>query len=607
MKIDISQFAGISPKVAVHLLPDQNTVTAQNARLDKGDLRAWREMLHEQDISNTSIKSLFKWLENSNEHWCVSANALNFVRSPLASDAYERVYFTGETQPRFLADDKKSAPFDFSTDFQKLGVAAPTAAITSATGYTAGGSTYRAYFYCYRNRYAEQGPPSPLKIITDYASGDVTLTGFTAPTAGYGIDGTNLAKVIIYRTNSSTSGNAEFQEVGSFYTSAVATWATHTFTDNVTDANLGVVCPSTNYYPPDSSLKGFVLLPSGVIAGYKNNEVHFSEPYLPHAWPTDYIINVEGNVVGLGVLPATLVVLTDGFPSVIVGYTPGSYTKEKYTSFYPCLSARGIVSTPLGVMFPSKEGLIVVDQNGPRNLTQEIMSEHDWSEFYPTTIHGHWYAGKYIGFYNGGADNQGGFIFDLENGIFSTIGKYCDAGHVSFGDGNFYVVRETGEGTSTYAIYEWAGDPFNYMLYLLRSKTFLHAWKANYAAAQVLIDQPFYDAWKADAEENYDGWEVNVDTIDDDLIGGDINEDDINDQCINGDNLMDISSISFSESVIFRYYVNGELVLSKVITGNAPFKLPIQRGKRIEFELEGFVPVQRVIIGSGMKDMVVEE
>ena len=60
-----------------------------------------------------------------------------------------------------------------------------------------------------------------------------------------------------------------------------------------------------------------------MIAGWKDNEVWFCEPYRPHAWPVKYVVNVDYPIVGLGTIDQSCMDADVGAsPTVVVEHSP---------------------------------------------------------------------------------------------------------------------------------------------------------------------------------------------------------------------------------------------------------------------------------------------
>jgi len=656
MKIQIDKFKGRIPKLADHNVPQDSAALASNIRIERNDLRSWQAPLLELAIGVTSPKSLFRYDESAQEHWIWDNASLDFVKTPMASDTWERVYFSGKSEPRYLANDIVGSPFDFATDYKKLGVPAPTTAPT-AGGYTTD-SNYRAYFYTYVSRYGEEGLPSPLEIITDYDTGNVELTTIATPPADRALKttvGGYAPKVYLYRTNASTSGTAEFQfvcearwfEAAHSYvigdytiylnelwictTNHTGAWNASNFTEgeNVADADLGEVCPSEVWNPPDADLQGFTTMANGSVAGFKDNEVHVSIEYLPHAWPQAQIYPVDDTVVGIEPYGTGLVIMTQAFVYLLTGPTSATLNKIKFDTFLPCVSKESIVSTPWGVIYASYLGLVRVTQNGPVDYTHAIMGKEEWSAYVPSTLRGVFYDNKYFGSYTTGQSDQSvwGFIYDMQNENFTESQYYYDASFLSDSDGNMYIVKRHTPSDTNRGIYQWQGQNFNYVQYFWKSKIFILTENVNFSIAEVLVDQKFYvDIIQAIIDSNYlEG--LNAAIFATGAIGGAINQETINGDLlvlpyagtdprtwanaagyeVNGDALYNIFNVSMSPDLTFTLYVDDELKFTKTLVDNydIPFKLPKGfRKKRVQIGLTGYIPVQRVSIATSRKELM---
>lgn len=610
------------PKIEAHLLGNNNAQIASNVNLVKGSLRAVKAPLRIAALNLTSIKSLQIFVENTNSHWVESENDLDYARSPIAGDTYERLYFTGETEPRFFANDNISSPFDSAADFIKLGIPQPTAAPT--VGSSGGGAIYRAYAYTYLSSYGDKGPPSLSDSISDYSSGNVTIEDIVDAPTGRAID-----KIYLYRTNSSGSGVAEFQfvleaawfnattsyAVGDFViyltdlykcttTHPAGAWNAGHFTagDDVADADLGEVIDSFwvkagviySYEPPPAAMKGLISLPNNVFAGFVGNELHLSEPYRPHAYPSAYKISFDHQIVALGFFGTTIVVLTDGYPFLVYGTHPSSMSKQIISAFYPCIFKRSVVSENNAVFYSSKEGRIKINQDGAINATFDIIDEDTWeSSYLPTLTVWHLYGGKHFGF----PGSAPGYVIDFANGIIYRLSIDAHAGHISIGDGKFYIVTDDLDAVDEndppanmpLCVKEWAGDPSNYLQYTWKSKKHILDFDVNMGYARVQLDQLFYDDVIA---------LLNLATLNASLFAtadlqGALGRNAIGTIRLAGDILYDMEGVSMSPDVTFKLYADGVLKFTKTLTGAfTTFSLPTGYESKIyEYELSGYVPV----------------
>ena len=637
MKIQIDKFKGRIPKLADYNLPNDYAAKASNINIDYADLRGFPEASYIQDVGEVTPKALFRFDEGANEHWIWDDASLNFVRTPLASDTWERVYFSGLAQPRYLTNDFLSDPFDFSTDYKKLGVPAPASAPTP--GNYAPGANYRAYIYTYVSRYGEEGLPSPIGAIEDYDSGNVELDDIATPPADRALKTTvdgYIPKVYFYRTNSDAAGIAEFQficeadwfddgvsySIGDYtvYSNELyictnphlGAWAGGDFSkgENVDDADLGEVCPSETWNPPDASLKGFVTMANGSIAAFKDNEVHVSIEYLPHAWPTSQRYPVDNTIIGIAAYGTSLFVMTTAFVYMLVGPNSNQLTKIKFNPFLPCVSKESIALSPIGIIYASYAGMAIATPDGPTPYASESMGKEVWSGYLPATIRSTFYDNKYIASYSTGDADQElwGFMYDIQEHNFIELQDYYNAYFLSESDGNLYVIKRKGPSNDTRAIYEWQADLYNYVQYFWRSKVFILTDPVNFSIAEVLVDKNFYGDILAKVVENEYLAELNAAIWATGAIGGAINQEAINNAYeINGDALYNINDISISPNITFTLYVDDELKFTKTLIGNydKPFRLPKGfKNKRVQMGLTGYIPIQRISIATSRKELM---
>jgi len=634
LKLGPDKFSGEVPKVAAHLLGNDNAQVASNVNLVKGSLRSVKAPLRTAALALTTINSLQLFTENSNDHWVESVNDLDYARSPIAGDQYERLYFTGETEPRFFANDNISSPFDSSVDSIKLGILQPAAAPT--VGSSGGGSDYKAYFYVYLSSYGDKGPPSLAGEITDYNTGNVTIEDVEAAPSGRAIE-----KLYLYRTNTSGTGTAEFQFVleatwfdesesyviGDFViyltdlykctTNHSGAWNGGNFTagDDVADADLGEVISSYwvrggiiySYDPPPATMKGLISLPNGVFVGFDGNELLLSDPYRPHAYPFAYKISFDHQIVALGSFGTTIVVLTDGYPFLVYGSHPSAMSKHKISSFYPCLFKRSVTSEKNAVFYSSKEGRIKINQDGAINATFEMIDEDSWENVYfPTSAVWHLCGGKHFGF--PGSDT--GFVIDFDNGIIYRLSIQAHAGHISIGDGKFYIVADDLDAIDEndppenmpLCVKEWAGDDTNYLQYTWLSKKYVLSYEVNMGYARVFLDGAFYNG----ILDLLDLAALNATLFATGDLEGAMGRNAIGTIRIAGDILYDMEGLSMSPDVTFKLFVDGALKFTKTINKtDSIFALPIgYQDRKYEMELSGYVPAKQVNIAPTAEELL---
>lgn len=407
----IENFGGMVPAREEFLLPDTAAARSENAWLYSGALLGTNTptLLRSVAASSARVYRIPNGYPDavhiSNSTWLDFTDAdTEVIRAPIVGDTYSRYYWVAPTtQARYntLARIKAgntggNAPFF-------LGIPSPANAPTvSPSGGSSGTTSTRAYVYTWVSRYGEEGPPSPATTTTGKQDDTwhITLTA-----ADPGDLGTNrdLARVRIYRTVTGSNG------VATFYLVVDQAIGTTTYNDTQTDAAVTAnqQIQSTNWSAPPTDLQGWVTMPNGIIAGFRQNEVWFCEPYRPHAWPAIYTLAVEYPIVGLGVVGQTLVACTQGRPITFTGVNPSSMSQSTIAQLEPCISRASIVSTPEGVYYGSPNGLVLVNYGAATNITASFVTKDKWNQLAPvSTLRGARLGSAYYGF---GGTQQGVF------------------------------------------------------------------------------------------------------------------------------------------------------------------------------------------------------
>jgi hypothetical protein len=487
--IRLDSFSGISPRTGpADLAPNQAQV-AKNTKLQSGDIRPWRKPLLNYAPATADVRTIYRMLNPATAAtaWLEWGTDVNVVTGPVADTTEIRVYYTGDSTPRKtnwnLATTSGSGVKPFPNAYLQMGVPAPAAAPTlSATGGTAPTET-RAYVYTYVSTFGavlEESGPSPAATVTCNSSGaTVTVSAFsTAPTTAAGY---NITAIRIYRSITGTS-SVSYQLVGQVSVTPSTGAASGSYSDTTTAANLGVVLPSLYYLPPPSDLKGLVAMPNGVLAGFTGNQVWFCEPYLPHAWPSSYMLTVGAPIVGLGVFGQSLVVCTTSNPYLISGSTPGSMTQEKLPLNEPCVSKKSIVGDQYGVLYASPNGVVSIAPGSMDVISRPLMTRDEWQTYAPTSIVGAIYQNMYLAFYETAGAKSCLVFMRGDSPPLITLENDAKAVYVDSTTANVFVAQSDNK------IYQLDGDTVNNMFYEWMSKKFIMPAPTNFAALKAQAD-----------------------------------------------------------------------------------------------------------------------
>ena len=606
--IRIPAFGGMIPRLGSRLLPDTAAVEAVNCKLWSKEARPWNALLTANEPSKTgTIKSIYLF-GTSPQYWLHWNEDVDVARAPIAGDTTERTYFTGTDAPRVTNATlvNTGAGTDYPKDSYLLGVPIPAAAITAALG--AGGSgTPRAvrYVYTYVTGMGEEGPPAAASNeVTALPGQTVNLSGMSvAPAGDY-----NITAKRIYRLNTGSSDSV-------YQFLAEVAIGTTTYADSTLDQNLGEALETAAWIAPPSGMKGIIALPNGILAGFVDNIVCFCEPYYPHAWPVAYQVTLDFPIVAIGAYGTSVVAATVANPYVIYGSTPGAMQASKIPEFHGCVSKRGLVSLRSGVVFPTSNGLVLVNNpNAATKITEAIMSRDEWQALYPDTIVAAVHDGRYFAWYETGLVNGvmtgGGFVLDPDNigaGI-TKLNFLARAAHTDHETGKLYVLTDS---SGTNLIRQWEGSTSKLDLDW-KSKPFVLREPVNMAFARVSADfsqNLTADESAACESERSTALSTNQATIDAGDILGAVGDAPIGEYELAGDNLVDVPSCDPSQSMAFTLYAadeQGVMVerLSKTITSNRAFSLP--RGyESTEFQVRavGQIPIKEIALATSEEEL----
>jgi hypothetical protein len=599
--ISIKQFGGASPRTGKRLLHENGAKAVINSKLFSGELRPWRRSKVVQELETaTPPKTLYRM---AGAFWMVFDDDVDIVRGPLPGDTDERSYLSGLGKPKvttktFIARARAGGAM---IDTVMLGVPAPKSAPAAVVMRGSGGVNSRSYLYTYVNAFGEEGPPSPPSQVLDTEdTASVLLSGLENPEGAAAGESPDIRRRRIYRTVTNSQGESLWllvDEIGIEQSS---------FVDNATDDELGGALLSGEFYPPPGDLQGLSILPSGVLAGFRGNEICFSEPLYPHAWPLRYRLVTEDPIQAIGVYGNSVVAATTSSPYLITGSDPAAMSMSRIASVQPCMSKRGLVSTQFGVVYPSPDGLFAVGPGGSDLLTKALFTRDEWLALNPAGMHTAVHNGRFFVFYEN-EQGPGAFVLDLAKT--SADLTFLDASSAACftedASDTLFLVEKKDE---AYAVTEWEGAD-EAATYDWTSKTFTTRSPVNMAAAVV---QAEYETAMSDAEiAAYESERQSVLTANTASIsaGGDprgaLGGHAVGAFSVNGDDLGRVPAAYIPpKGVTFRVYADGKERFVKEALSAAPFRLPGgYRAVEWELRLTGSVPLQEVAVAETLEEL----
>lgn len=377
---NIKAFGGMRPAIDETLLPDTAAAYSQNCYMYSGNLRGYPETKVLHTLLSGASTTAFRLPETYDDPtylyggaWMEFENAdTDVVRAPVFGDTYDRFYWASTSDVPMY---NTRARIENGDNAWVLGVPTPASLGLSSTG-GVGAAVTRTYGITYVSAYGEEGAMKASAAVLGKVDDtwNLVIPAVGASDDGGAGDDRNLTHINVYRTVVGTSGVATY-----FFVAQLAASAT-SYADTASDSAVSINAQLESQYwsEPPTDLEGFVVMSNGFLAGWRGNEVWFSEPYRPHAWPASYALTVEYPIIGLGVSNQTLVVCTSGYPVTMTGNHPAYMTQAKLNSFEPCTSRGGIISAPEGVYYTSPNGLILVANGNADNITKALLTRDKW-------------------------------------------------------------------------------------------------------------------------------------------------------------------------------------------------------------------------------------
>lgn len=448
-KIDIRNgFMGRLPSVPASKLPENAAQVAENCDNTSGKLRPLQGLGDVQTITKAGdIRTIFKMEDGT---WLTWTELVDVVSS-FATNSDGRIYYTDGVKPKQtnLTMAKNGAVDTYPAESWRLGLPVPTQALNLQINGTAGSTllSSRSYHYTFVTEWGEESAPSPVSGTIDVYEGQtVTLSNFLVP-----IDtDLNITHIRIYRLARGASGVTDYQLVEEVIKSIPD------YLDNSLDADLETdINRTVGWLPPPNDLKGLTLYANNILCGFKENTVYISVPGFPYAFPSQYTRQTADPIVGLVRIGGEgMLVMTEGVPYLITGKDPQFIDFTPFPYSMPSLSKRGGISFVSGTLYPSEEGMWMIDGPGTgRSLTEILYDKTDWNDLPLSLMFSFFSDNKLFMFFEGYStgiwipltkDPQ---VFDISLPV-AIYGGFYDGLHI-------YLLGKDG---TDYKIYQWEGS-----------------------------------------------------------------------------------------------------------------------------------------------------
>ena len=323
-----------------------------------------------------------------------------------------------------------------------------------------------------------------------------------------------------------------------------------TYVDQLPSASLGEIVVTYKFDPPNTAMRGITFHPAGFMIGYFDNVLCFSEPGFPDAWPLDYRLSTEYDIVGIGIFASNILVVTEGQPYIANGISPGALNLVQMEMEQGGISENSIVDFGYSVVYASPDGLIITGSTGTGNVTKDIYSRQQWQALNPASFRAFNWEDRYLAFYSASSDSvQKAILLNPSNPADGAIeiDSYVTAGHKELDEDKLYVVKS--EAPSTNNIRVWADFTTTKKTGVWRSKEMYSEKAINLGAAKVYAE-------------------------------------------------------SYSAGLTLKLYADGVLQHTEDVTSERAFRLPGgYRAEKWAVEIQGTDTVTEITIASTMQDL----
>lgn len=419
------------------------------------------------------------------------------------------------------------------------------------------------------------------RVVVALATAQVFTSGGTWA-RGAPLNTTGMVKRI-YRT---AGTNPAFLYVGEVPV------ASATFNDNVAGENLGETLATLATLPPPKNLTCITFLPNGCAVGLADNELCFSDPYMPYSWPLSNRYSFSGRGVAIVKAGNSVIVLTDSQPILFTGSDPEAMSPSAIETYAPCVSKRGAVDVGGGALYPSFDGLWLVTPGGAKKITQGLYRDNEWKALKPETFQAAFFDGQYFAHYQSTPERGRLMVLDVsEPDSVVEVDEDVGALYSSELDGRLYIAQSNnilmweGNGGRRYEL-DWLSREYQ----LPRPTTF--AWAQVFAEFSQIV--PIDTTRQA----------ANAALLLTPMMGaGEIASAEFLATEIAGSLLVPVTS-GTPRRVQFTVLDHGVPIFTKLVTSEKPFRLPTgYRSEVMSIQISASVPTFSAVMASTVDEL----
>ena len=346
-------------------------------------------------------------------------------------------------------------------------------------------------------------------------------------------------------------------------TSTARYWGdgSYDFTDDFDSRSLIDILGTDEYDAPPEELKGLTSAQNNILVGFVGNQLFFSEPGVPHAWPARYAVTLPYDIVGIAAIAGSMLVTTEAYPYIVSGSDPAAgMSVARIDALYPCLNAKSMVTMGYGIVYSTHDGLAVFSPGGGPNIITKLLYNNDTWEvaLNPATVVAEYYGDNYVA-----SHSAGGLVFERDEkvgGFFvNTDYTFTASWYDPIAGKLYYVYGTDGD------IYEWNDLAQPMVTQTWKSKVINTKDMINMGAARIIAD---YGDTTSIWEETTTTWNATTDTWD------------------------------APDALTFKLWVDKELIYTTIVNDDLTFRLPTgYRSDTFEIEVSGNIRVRAVHLG----------
>lgn len=374
------EFRGIVPRLQGRQLPKTYATVAHDVDLTHGTLKPFR------DTKKVSEKSGGVRIHS------YGCDIFMFTKCVSVAEWIPdcpRLFITGR-----VGYPETAEVVDGDLVYRRLGVPRPsTPPNTSNHDVDTDKSRAVSYVTTFVNNFGDEGPPSlPSQEISIEDGQSVAVTFYYTPDFEY-----DIKKIRLYRRESGfrTGSEKESTPNTNWYLVAEVPVTTGSLIDGKQIEEVGYPLSTTEVREPPENLRNITIATeTAVLVGSLANKLLFSKNLQSHNWQVSQEMTLDDNIVAIESYGDSIFVATDGYPYRVDATTAcddrSCRSVVKYDAPMPmiaCHTGRGSVATPLGMVYVSADGLVLLSTGStPKVISTDHFSADDWRMLEPHTM-----------------------------------------------------------------------------------------------------------------------------------------------------------------------------------------------------------------------------